>query len=544
MAVNRLMGWLSPQRLTQLAFHVRPNSEFLIYNGQRLTRRQVHGRIRALAAGLQALGFRKGDRLATLLPSCPESVYSLFLPGLIGNTLVSLNPLLGEQELRHILRDSGARAIILRRDWFGLDHAATLARLSPDLPDLRYVILVDPDRDGAGEGGDGSGRLPSPSAGSGVTFLPLSRVMRPEDPVHRVGLHPDDLTRLSYTSGTTGRPKGVMHSRRRAWGLASTRSRSRIKLSALRCMLLPYPPYHMAGLFAIVVGLLAGGKIILMDRLDPHRMLAYVQEEKVTQIAGSPTMYRLLMSTSGQERYDLSSVQRIAFSSEQLSRDLARALSERMGCHLENMYGTTEAIMISWTGLDDGWRRVAETVGRPAPGVSLRIVDDARQPLPTGERGEIAVQTTQMMLGYYQAPELTAEHLDAEGWFYTGDIGTMDGDGTLRLVDRKKDLIIRGGQNIYPAEVERYLRSHPAVRRAAVIGVPDPVAGEAVWAYVERQPGTESTVQELRAFCTGQIAPFKIPVEVRFVERLPTNATGKVIKFELRERRHRRGEPR
>ncbi len=517
MVVGKLLGWISPPRLVDLAFRVRPSGEFIIFQDQRLTRRQVYARVKALAAGLQALGVQKGDRVAILLPACPEAVYTVFLPSALGNVNVPLNPLLGEHELRHVLADCGAKVVITTQNWLGQDHPATLARFLPDLPDLRYVVVHDA------------------SDGDGQTFLPLRDVMSLGRPLRPAKVSADDTVLISYTSGTTGWPKGVVHTQSRYWGLAVRSVNPRLDLSLLRCLLLPFPPYHYAGLLGIVATLLAGGKVILMDRFDPQRMLEYIQQEKVSQIGGSPTMYRWLLRTPGQEQYDVSSVQRLTFSTEPLSPDLAQALHERMQCNLENFYGTTESMLISWTGPDDSWERAATTVGKPVPGSRVRIMDDERRLLPVGERGEVAVQTSQMMTGYYHDPELTAQVLDAEGWFYTGDIGYLGEDGYLRLVDRKKDLIIRGGENVYPAEVEGYLERHPLIRQAGVIGVPSEVSGEAVWAYLELQPGAILTAKEALSFCHGQIAPFKIPAQVRFVERLPTTATGKVQKFKLRE---------
>ena len=392
-----------------------------------------------------------------------------------------------------------------------------LTRLLPDLPDLRYVVVCNAN--------DGDGRV----------FLPMRGVMASGKPLRLARLAADDTVLISYTSGTTGRPKGAVHTQGRYWGIAVRAASPRLDLSPLRCLLLPLPPYHFAGMFGIVVTLLAGGKVILMDRFDPQQMLKYIQKEKVSQIGGAPTMYRWLLRTPGQERYDLSSVRRITFSTEPMPLDLAQAVHERMGCGLENFYGTSESRLISWTGPDDPWERVATTVGRPVPGARVRIVDDERRPLPAGEPGEIAAQTSQMMTGYYRDPELTAQVLDAEGWFYTGDIGQIGEDGHLRLIDRKNDLIIRGGENIYPAEIERYLESHPLIRRAAVISVPGESGSEAVWAYLEPRPGATLTPQEALGFCRGQIAPFKMPAQVRFLERLPTTATGKVQKFRLRE---------
>ena len=518
MSVRGLMGWVNPQHLLKMAFRFRPNSEFILFQGARLTRRQVMAQIEALAAGLQALGMQKGDRVATLLPACPEGVYTLFLPWVLGNINVPLNPLLGEYELRHILADCGAKVVIVRQSWLGMDHPAMLGRMLADLPELRHIILC-----GAT---DGDGR----------TYLPWSDVVSGDKPLRRPNLSPRDPMTIAYTSGTSGMPKGVLHTRGRAVGVLARGAQSRLSVAALRCLLLPYPLHNTSGRFGVFVSLVAGGKVILMDRPDPCQMLEYIQRERVTQIGGSPTMYRLLLSTPGQERYDLSSVRRVAFSSEPLSLELARALHERLGCHLENFYGTTETMAVTWTGMNDSWETVANTVGRPCPGVRVRIVDEARRPLPLGERGEVAVQTPQMMSGYYRAPELTAQVLDAEGWFYTGDIGYLGEDGYLRLVDRKSDLIIRGGQNIYPAEVEQYLQQHPAIRRAAVVGAPHKMSGEAVWAYLELKPGAALSAPEVLDFCRGRIAPFKIPSQIRFVEHLPTNAVGKVQRFKLRER--------
>ena len=513
-----------------MAFRLRPASEFIIFQGQRLTRRQVFTRVEQLAAGLQALGVKKGDRVATLLPACPEAVYTIFLPSVIGTVIVPLNPFLGEHELRHILAECGARVVITTRNWYGQDYPTMLAHLLPELPDLCYVLVR--------EVSDGDGRA----------FLPLNQVMSPGKPLRRTPLSDSDPVLISYTSGTTGRPKGVLHTYSRNWGILA---RARLDISPLRCLLLPFPPYQFAGQFGIVATLLAGGKVILMDHFDPQKLLEYIQQERVSQIGGSTTMYRWLLLMPGQERYDLSSVQRLTFSAEPMPFDLAQALYERMQCNLENFYGTTESMLISWTGVDDPWERAASTVGKPVPGARVRILDDERRPLRIGERGEIAVQTPQMMMGYYNDPELTAQVLDAEGWFFTGDIGYMGEDGYLRLVDRKKDLILRGGQNIYPLEIEQYLERHPAIRRAAVIGVPltipslrsglrlgagpGEVDGEAVMAFLELQAGERLSVKEVLAFCRGQIASFKIPEQVRFVERLPTTATNKVQKVRLRE---------
>lgn len=517
MILQKLFGKIGSQRLLKMAFTMRPDSELLIFNEQRLTRRQAFDAIQALGGGLQALGVQRGDRIATLLPACPTSFYTMFLPQMIGTVNVPLNPLLSERELAHILADCGARAIIIPQRWYGQDYPAMLGRLLPDLPNLQTVIVLD-----------------APT-GDGKTFFSVAELLGWGKPMYSPSITGEDVSLITYTSGTTGLPKGVVHNPQRTFGLVVRSVGPRLEMGLMRCLLLPFAPYQMSGMLGSVAALLGGGKIVLMDRFDPAGMLEAIQRERVTQVAGSPTMYRLMLMAAEGKDYDLSSLRRLTFSSEPCPPDLARAIHERFGCNIENIYATTESVIISWTGLDDDWEKAAATVGRPAPGVRVRIVDDRRQSLPPGERGEIAVQTSQMMLGYYNAPELTAQVLDAQGWYYTGDIGYLGEDGYLRLNGRKKDLIIRGGQNIFPVEVETVLNANPAVRRAAVVGVPHPLAGEAVWAFVELQPGAVMTARQVLEHCRGQIAPFKMPDQVRFVERLPVTAVGKVQKYKLRE---------
>jgi len=515
MVIGNLLSRLGPRRWGALARRIWPGREFLVAGEQRLTRREVLANVEALAAGLQATGLRPGDRVATLLPAGPEAVYALFLPWLLGTWEVPLNPLLREHELRHILADSGAGAVLTTQRWYGHDHAATLARLRPHLPDLRVIVV---------QGAKGDKKQ---------NFLPLDEVLAPNRPLQPVEVAADQIGRITYTSGTTGRPKGAVHTWARYWNLADPRALLRLDPRVFRCVLFPFPLCYYHGALAVITTLLAGGRLVLPDRFNPGQMLDTIERERVTLLAASPTMCRLLLRVPGQENCDTSSVRRVFVGTEVCPPDLAQALHERFCCPLENMYATNETGNITWTGRRDPWQRVATTVGKPAPGVHVRIVDDERRPLPEGETGEITTRTSQMMSGYYGDPALTAEALDEEGWFYTGDLGYLGSDSYLRLTGRKKDVIVRGGFKIYPEEVEHYLEQHPLIRRAGVVGrlAGD---GEAVWAFLEPAPGATLTASQVRAFCLGQIAPFKIPEQVRFVERLPTTVTGKIQRFKLR----------
>jgi acyl-coenzyme A synthetase/AMP-(fatty) acid ligase len=515
-----------PNALLNLAFHLWPEREFLVFRGERLTCRQTYSQVKALAAGLHSLGVSQGDRVAVFLPACPEAVFSLFLPSQIGTIHMPINPLLGEQELLEILRHSGARVIFTGLNWYGLQQADLLKRLKPELPELQYVIVLPEARTG-GES------LP---AGDGM--LAYEEVLAKGRPYPRFKPNPDDPNLLCYTSGTTGHPKGVLHSNSRSWGFRFGDSWKRLSHQSLQCLLLPYPPYHFSGMFGIMTALIAGGKVVLMDRIDPALMLQIIQTEKVTQIGAPATIYRLMLAAARENSFDLSSVRRLTFSSEKLTPELACSLYDLFHCKLENYYGTTEAHLISWTDTEGAWQSASDSVGWPLPGVEIQIVDQDRQPLSAGEMGEITVRTPQRMLGYYRDPESTDRVLDSNGWIYTGDSGYIGQDKCLHITGRISELINRSGEKILPEEVETFLESHPAIRRAAVIGVPNALAGEEILAFILPQPGKTIDLEEVLRYCRGKIAPYKVPGDIRLVQQLPMTPNGKIQKFRLQETLH------
>lgn len=416
MFIHRLFGRLGPQYLLRVARHL--SGEFLVSGDVRLTRRQLFDRADSLAAGLQALGVRKGDRVATLLPACAEAVYAMLLPWALGTVEVPLDPGLGEDALCRILSASGAKMVLTTRSWQGRDLAGLVAGLRPRLPSLRYVLA----RERGGRGGAAAFSIEGLIASGAALW--------------RASVSVDEVGHIAHTSGVTGRPKGVVHRRGAYWALARPAVRPWLEDLAGDCLLLAFPPYRYPGRLGIVAALLAGAKVVLCDDSSTERLPALIRRERVTRLCAPPAIYRRLLEVPEQVGDDLSTVRRAMLTGEACPRGLAETIHGRLDCSLESFYWTTESGLITWSGRDDSWERAVATVGRPAPGVEVRVVDGSRQPLPAGEEGEVAVRSRQMMVGYHEDPAATASALDREGWFYTGDLGTLDDEGCLRLSGR------------------------------------------------------------------------------------------------------------
>jgi acyl-CoA synthetase (AMP-forming)/AMP-acid ligase II len=293
--------------------------------------------------------------------------------------------------------------------------------------------------------------------------------------------------------------------------------------------------HSITGLHVMLQGVLMGDRLVAMPRFHPEEALALVERERVTVLVAVPMAYQAMMALPGFSRFDTSSLLVCGTGAAPCPPSLAREIQQRFNCAVYIGFGMTEAAGgIAVGSLADTDAQQAETVGRPLPGIDTRIVDEQRHDLPLGEVGELAVRGDGVMMGYYQAPELTAEVIDEAGWLYTGDLATMDEKGYLRIVGRKKDLIIRGGQNIYPAEIESYLDSHPKIEEAAIVGVPAAVGGESVWAFLRLKENARMTAQEVLDYCRGALEPYKIPSQVRFVSEFPQAEPGKTQKLILR----------
>lgn len=478
------------------------------FDGRWMTNREGAERTFRLANALRSLPIAAGDRVVVLLANCPEVLQSYGGILRAGGVIVPVLFLLAAEELRLILNDSAAKAIITSPDFVSkcLDARAGLD------PEPRVIVV-----------GDGPEET--------LSFEELLAPESPEAPV--VEREANEPALFMYTSGTTGRPKGVVltHSnmlhQAEAVNEISDFDREDISLAAL-------PMAHAGGLVGWVIGQKIGARGVVLPWFDPDLFCRSIQEHKVAGTSLVPTMGTLLLNYPGLESYDLTSLEQVAFGASPVPAELLRAFEERFGCKTRVVYGLTEAApIVTAERLSD--ERREGSCGRAIPGVEIAILDpDGERPLPPGESGEICVRGPNVMAGYHNMPEETARALRG-GWLHTGDIGYLDEDGFLFVIDRVKDMIIRGGLNVYPRDVEEALFSHPAVADVAVVGVPDAVYGEEVEAFVVKSYGTEVTQDELLTFARGRLAKYKSPKRITFMGDLPKNQVGKVLKRALRE---------
>ncbi len=509
----------------------RPEQEALVVGSLRLTYRQLQERVDRAAAGLARLGVRKGDRVAFLLPPGAELIILFFATAERGGVTVPLDPSAQPQRIARALEQTEPLLLIAQEP--------LPAELSEALPEGTAVRVVEGSPpaaelwEGEGEAGD------------------------------EVEVAPEDLLAILYTSGTTGSPKGTMHTHRsliapvvaslklrELWirrpslqqlprmGRALVRYRERLLRAAGRPQVfLSTVGFHtITGIEVFLQALLMGDTLVVQPHFHPTQALELIQRERATVLVAVPTALAVMLRVEGFDRYDLSSLLICGTGSAPCPPELARQVQRRFGCALHIGFGATElGGGIAATSLGDPEELQAETVGQPMPGVEVRIVDEGGNPLPPGEVGELVVRGENVMVGYWGAPEQTAEVVDEEGWYHTGDLAVMDERGYLRIVGRKKDVIIRGGRKVYPDEVENHLASHPAIREAAVVGVPAGLGGEEVWAFVIPERGAKLTPHDVRTFCRGALEPYQIPQVVRLVEDFPRSSTGKPQRFRLRE---------
>ncbi|MBI4790652.1 MAG: long-chain-fatty-acid--CoA ligase [Chloroflexi bacterium] len=494
-----------------------PDREALIFREQRYTYRQLGEQADRVAQAFVKLGIRKGDHVAVDLPNWPEFVFAYFALMRIGAAIVLVNPRYRQTELAHILRDSDSVAILLPVEFENFQYLPMMQRLRAELPDLRHVIAVGEKKDSE----------------SGVLYFDELMAHASDKPVPEANIDPaQDLAFLMYTSGTTGKPKGAMVTHANFVRTTEVAVEP-FGITDADVFLVLVPVTHIIGLFCLNSAFFNRAKVILLDVFKAEPVAQLIEREKVTAQYAVPTVFTLELAQA--DRYDISSLRTGLIAGASVPAELLRRLVA-LNIQVHPQYGMTETSGgLTTTSVDDNLVDRTETVGRALPGVEIKLVDDNRRPVPEAQVGEIAVKSQGLMKGYYKQPEATAAAFDGEGWFYTGDLGCRDERGYIRIVGRKKDMIIRGGYNIYPREIEDLLFTCPGVQEVAIIGVPDPVLGEKTCACIGPQPGARLTEAEIKDFCRGKIADYKVPDYVRFVESFPLTATGKVYKAMLKE---------
>jgi long-chain acyl-CoA synthetase len=452
-----------------------------------------------VAGALRRLGVGVGDRVVVLLPNCPEVLQAYGGILRAGAVIVPVVFLLSPDEVRHILEDSEAKVVITSPE---------LVAKVEGWPGR--VVLI-------GEGAEG------------VAWDDLLAREASEFPV--VARDPADLAVVLYTSGTTGRPKGVALSHDNLASNARAAA-SLYELDRTAWALAVLPLSHSYGLTVMNAGNILGTKAVLLRWFNPELVLETIERFAVQSMAGVPTMYVYLLNDPDGERFDTSSMRSWGSGAAPLPVEIVEPFEKKFGGRLMEGYGLTEASPVVSAHRLSGVRKLG-SVGQPIPGVDVAILDDDDRPVPTGALGEVCVRGPNVMLGYYRLPDETARTL-RNGWLHTGDVGRLDGDGFLYIVERKKDLIIRGGFNIYPREVEDVLYAHPDVAEAAVVGMPDALMGEDVLAFVVLKSGAAVEADALIAFCQARLARYKCPKRVRFVPALPKSPIGKILRKELR----------
>jgi fatty-acyl-CoA synthase len=462
--------------------------------------------------------FAPGERVAVWANNIPEWIFLEMAAALAGLTLVTVNPALRSDELRHVLQQSRSSGVFLLREYRGNPMADTLAALRPSLPDLRESVLFE----------DWNTFCVS---GTSTQALP--------------GVSPASSAQIQYTSGTTGLPKGaVLHHR----GMTNNARLSYVDILDMRpgeAAVNPMPLFHTAGCVLATLSSVASlATQVLMPFFEPGLYLQLIEQERSVGFAGVPTMLLALLAHPDFPRTDTSSVRWALSGGAPVPAQLERRVEQTLGVPMHIIYAQTEASPgITMTRADDDPDDRAETMGRPLPAIEVKIVDpgDGSTVAP-GAVGELCTRGYHVMTGYFDAPDQTAAAIDADRWLHTGDLASMDDRGYCRIAGRLRDMIIRGGENIYPREIEDVLFAHPGLAEVAVIGVPDEAWGEQVAAFVRAAPGSRPTEAELAAYCRQRLAPYKTPRHWRFVDDFPLTASGKIQKYRLREAFAREGE--
>ncbi len=517
-----------------------PENEALIYveRGLRYSYREFNERCRQVAKGLLSMGVKKGDHLAIWAYNVPEWVVLQFATAKIGAVLVTVNTSYKSAELEYLLKQSDASVLFLVQGFKDTDYVETLTGVVPELrgskpgelcsatlPRLKQAVFLG---EGAPEGMINFERIVE--MGIEVPDAELDAVER------TLSVH--DVINMQYTSGTTGFPKGVMLTHHNIVNNGFNIGEC-MRFTEKDRLCIPVPFFHCFGcVLAVMACVTHGSAMVPVEIFDPLKVLQAVEKERCTALHGVPTMFIAELEHPRFSEFDLTSLRTgIMAGSNCPIEVMRRVIRDMHASEITIAYGQTESSpVITQTRTDDPLELKVSTVGKVLPNVELKIVDiETGAELPPGKQGELCTRGYLVMKGYYKMPEETAKAIDADGWLHTGDLAVMDDNGYCKITGRIKNMIIRGGENIYPREIEEFLYTHPKISDVQIYGVPDRKYGEQVMAAVVLKQGSGMTEEEVREFCRGRIANYKIPKYVRFVDSYPMTASGKIQKFKLRE---------
>jgi long-chain acyl-CoA synthetase len=495
-----------------------PDNNALSFYGRKLTYRELLGAATAFAAALQNSGVQKGDRVAIMLPNCPQYVIAYYGILSAGGIVTQINPMLVEREMDHILNDSGAETIIV------FDALYPKLKNVQGNTKVKTVVAVSLQPTGQSFGPD---------------FTFESFIASASSPFTPVGIEPEhDVAILQYTGGTTGRSKGAMLTHRNIFANVVQSYeffKDEMKIGQEK-FLTVIPLFHVFGMTSCMnLSIFTASQSIMLPRFDLEEVLNTIKQEQPSIFPGVPTMYVAITNHPNAEQYGISSIKTCNSGSAPMPVELLKEFEGKTGSKILEGYGLSEASPTTHCNPHFAERKPG-SVGIAMPSTDCKIVDlgDGVTEVPEGGLGEVIIKGPQVMKGYWNMPEETAMTL-RDGWLYTGDIGRMDEDGYLYIVDRKKDLIIASGYNIYPRDVEEVLYEHPSVQEAVVIGVPDPYRGETVKAVIVLKAGKEATEEEIILYCKENMAAYRVPAIVEFRSELPKTAVGKILRRALRE---------
>ena len=515
-----LLSETIPQNLARtVAEHPDRDALVSVEQGLRYTYTEFAGEVDRVARGLMGIGVAKGDRVGIWSPNYAEWVLVQYATARIGAILVTINPAYRSSELEYVLNQSQISVLVAVESFLTSDYRSMITEVWDRVPAERVIYLHTPDWDALLEAAES---------------VPADRLEE-----RSAQLEPDDAINIQYTSGTTGFPKGATLSHRNILNNGLFIGEA-CKYTAADRVCIPVPFYHC---FGMVLGNLActthgSAMVIPAAGFNAKATLRAVAAERCTSLYGVPTMFIAELGEPDLADYDLSSLRTGIMAGSPCPIEVMRQVVDQMNMsEVTIAYGMTETSPVSTqTSADDPLEKRVTTVGRVHPHVEIRIVDPATgEVVPRGTSGEFQTRGYSVMLGYWNDPERTAEAIDADGWMHTGDLAVMDDEGYVNIVGRIKDMIIRGGENVYPREVEEFLYTHPDIVDVQVIGVPDIRYGEEIMAWVQLRDGADTTTDDIKDFCRGTIAHYKVPRYIKITDTFPMTITGKIQKFKMRE---------